>query len=354
MENADEKCLYLTFNQDSSLFCVGTNKGFRVYSSYPFKCVGKRDISGGIGIIEILNRCNIFALVGTEHNPKFGPNKVVLWDELKQKVANQIIVSNYVKNIKIKRTKIFIVEENNIKVFTLGNYEKIDSLKTCTNKNGIFGISLNPKLNIICYPSPDVGKIMIKDYDNKIDGNFTSNEISAHKNEIIALVMNYDGTLIASASERGTIIKIFKVKDGSFIQELRRGTEPAEIYSLSFDFKSRYIACSSNKGTVHIFNIKNEEIKENEKKNQKSIFGNVVSFLGFQNEYLNSEWSFSQFRLPCKEKNILSFNQERDDIIVVVTLNGKYYQGIFDTKKGGECQTSLEKEIWNMEVENKK
>ena len=195
---------------------------------------------------------------------------------------------------------------------------------------------------------------MIKDYDNKIDGNFTSNEISAHKNEIIALVMNYDGTLIASASERGTIIKIFKVKDGSFIQELRRGTEPAEIYSLSFDFKSRYIACSSNKGTVHIFNIKNEEIKENEKKNQKSIFGNVVSFLGFQNEYLNSEWSFSQFRLPCKEKNIISFNQERDDIIVVVTLNGKYYQGIFDTKKGGECQTSLEKEIWNMEVENKK
>lgn len=353
MEITDEKCLYLSFNPDSSLFCIGTNKGFRVFTSNPFKCVGKRDISGGIGIVEILNNTNIFALVGTEENLKFGPNKVILWDELNQKVANQLIVSNNVKIIKIKRTKIFIIEENNILVFTFGNYEKIDSLKTFSNKIGIFGISLDPKINMISYPSPDVGKIITKDYDNKIEGNFTVGQINAHKNEIIALVMNYDGSLIASASERGTIIKIFKSKDGSLLQELRRGTEPAEIYSLAFDFKSRYIACSSNKGTIHIFNIKNDEIEE-KNKNQKSIIGNVVSFLGFKNEYLSSEWSFAQYRLSCKEKNIISFNHEKDDIIIVITLNGKYYQGIFDMKKKGEIKTNIEGEIWNMEVENKK
>ena len=123
---------------------------------------------------------------------------------------NQLIVSSNIKNIKIKRTKIFIIEENNIKVFTLGNYENIDSLKTFKNKNGIFGISLDSKLNIISYPSPDIGKIIIKDYNKKNEDNFIVNEISAHKNEIIALVMNYEGTLIASASERGTIIKIFR------------------------------------------------------------------------------------------------------------------------------------------------
>lgn len=353
MEITDEKCLYLSFNQDSSLFCIGTNKGFRVFTSNPFKCVGKRDISGGIGIVEILNNTNIFALVGTEENLKFGPNKVILWNELNQKVENQLIVSNNVKNIKIKRTKIFIIEEYNILVFTLGNYEKIDSLKTFTNKIGIFGISLDPKINMISYPSPDAGKIITKDYDNKIEGDFIVSEINAHKNEIIALVMNYDGSLIASASERGTIIKIFKSKDGSLLQELRRGTEPAEIYSLAFDFKSRFIACSSNKGTVHIFNINNDEIDE-KNKNQKSILGNVVKYLGFKNEYLSSEWSFAQYRLTCKEKNIISFNHEKDDIIIVITLNGKYYQGIFDTKKKGEIQTNLEGEIWNMEVENKK
>ena len=353
-DSIDEKCLYSSFNQDSSLFCVGTNKGFRVYSSYPFKCVGKRDISGGIGIVEILNRCNIFALVGTGDNPKFGQNKVVLWDELNQKVVNQLIVSSNIKNIKIKRTKIFIIEENNIKVFTLGNYENIDSLKTFKNKNGIFGISLDSKLNIISYPSPDIGKIIIKDYNKKNEDNFIVNEISAHKNEIIALVMNYEGTLIASASERGTIIKIFRTKDGCNIQELRRGTEPAEIYSLAFDIKSKYIACSSNKGTIHIFNIHNNKSGGNDVKNQKSIFGNIVSFLGYQNEYLNSEWSFSQYRLNFKEKSVVSFGNEDNNTIIVITQNGKYYNGKFDPKVKGECQTSMEKDIWNMEVEEQK
>ena len=354
MDNDKEKCLYLSFNQDNSLFCVATNLGFRVYASYPLKCVGKRNIAGGIGIIEILNSTNIFALVGTEDNPKFGTNKVILWDELNQKVVNQLIVSSNVKNVKIKRTKIFIIEEDNIKVFTLGNYEKIDSLKTFSNKNGIFGISSEPKLNIISYLSPDIGKIIIKDYDNKKDGNSIIKEINAHKNDIIALVMNYDGTLIASASERGTLIKIFRIDDGCLLQELRRGTEPAEIYHLSFDFNSRYIACSSNKGTVHIFNIKNDTVDENEAKNQKSIFGNVASFIGIKNEYLNSEWSFAKYRLPCKEKNIIGFNQKLDDSIIVITINGKYFQGTFDAKTVGECQTCLEEDILKMEVEKKK
>ena len=127
---------------------------------------------------------------------------------------NQLIVSSNIKNIKIKRTKIFIIEENNIKVFTLGNYENIDSLKTFKNKNGIFGISLDSKLNIISYPSPDIGKIIIKDYNKKNEDNFIVNEISAHKNEIIALVMNYEGTLIASASERGLLLKFLEQKMG--------------------------------------------------------------------------------------------------------------------------------------------
>ena len=49
--------------------------------------------------VKNINNTNIFALVGTEQNLKFGPNKVILWDEFNQKVANQLIVSNNVKNI---------------------------------------------------------------------------------------------------------------------------------------------------------------------------------------------------------------------------------------------------------------
>lgn len=37
-----EKILYISFNQDSSCFSVGTEKGFRIYSTLPFKNISNR------------------------------------------------------------------------------------------------------------------------------------------------------------------------------------------------------------------------------------------------------------------------------------------------------------------------
>jgi hypothetical protein len=41
---------------------------------------------------------------------------------------------------------------------------------------------------------------------------------------------------------------------------LRRGTDQAEIYCLAFDPISKFLASSSDKGTIHIFGIKNEVV----------------------------------------------------------------------------------------------
>ena len=347
-EDNGEKCLYATFNHDSTCFCIGTNKGFRLYNSYPLKCLIKRDIEGGVGVIDILNRCNIFAFVGTGDNDRYQPNKVILWDENKSKAINELILIYPIKNIKFKREKIFLICENNVVVFDSDNYEKIDSIKTCSNKRGIFGISSDAKKNIISYPSTEIGKIIIKNYDEKKDGNYITLKINAHQSEIVSLGMNSDGSLVASASERGTLIKVFRVKDGAIIQELRRGTEAAEIYSIAFDFASSYIACSSNKGTIHIFNVKKEENTETQ--NQKSIFGTVVSFFGIQNEYLNSEWSFAQYRLTYKEGSIVTFSPDSSPSVIVLTYDGWYHQGAFDQKSGGECDTALENNFLNLDV----
>jgi len=134
----------------------------------------------------------------------------------------------------------------------------------------------------------------VKSYDKSITA-----LINAHESSIASLALNSDGSLLASASDKvseyiliiqGTLIRIFKVEDGSFLQELRRGTEKADIYSIAFDPLSKFVACSSDRGTIHIFSLSTtqKKLKENsvkeenvevvkeseevEPKNQKSLY----------------------------------------------------------------------------------
>jgi WD40 repeat protein len=41
---------------------------------------------------------------------------------------------------------------------------------------------------------------------------------------------------------------------------LRRGSDQAEIYCLAFDPISKFLACSSDKGTIHIFAIRSDVV----------------------------------------------------------------------------------------------
>lgn len=59
--------------------------------------------------------------------------------------------------------------------------------------------------------------------------NSMNSVIQAHETELGALSVNPDGTLIASASQRGTVIKIFSADGGETLQTLRRGSGNAII-----------------------------------------------------------------------------------------------------------------------------
>lgn len=79
--------------------------------------------------------------------------------------------------------------------------------------------------------------------------------IQAHKGDIVSIALTQDGSRLATASDKGTLIRIFNTTTGQRQQELRRGVDPTVIYNISFNADNNYVACSSKKGTVHIYNI---------------------------------------------------------------------------------------------------
>jgi len=111
--------------------------------------------------------------------------------------------------------------------------------------------------------------------------------IDVAKNEVVSMVLNRKGTLLATASAKGTLIRLWDTHTGEKWAEFRRGSEACTIEHLSFDEEGKYLTCTSDKATVHIFKVPSS--KEDASGNTKSMFSMLSSVVS----YAGSEWSFA-------------------------------------------------------------
>ena len=87
------------------------------------------------------------------------------------------------------------------------------------------------------------------------------NIIEAHATPLSHIALNGDGTLLATASEKGTIIRVFSVPDAQKLYQFRRGSMPARIYSMSFNTTSTLLCVSSASETVHVFRLSSQSAR---------------------------------------------------------------------------------------------
>ena len=375
-----ETILHISFNQDGSCFCLGTKKGFFVYNTSPLKLLSFREFNEGINIVEMLKKTNILALVEeSDKDTDLLNNKLIIWDDHQNKRISELKLDSEILNVKIKLDKIIVSTNNNylylIEITTL----EINSVfQMYENSNGLFAVSMDDKILVVAFPYKYTGYVKIKKFNSK--ENIPS--INAHDSNISFLSLSNDGNLLATSSERGTLIRIFSTFNGEMIQELRRGAKTAQIYYITFDMNNKFLACSSSSGTVHIFSIYNsiKYLKEKaiiddksnnldkkesvdltinpdkieEPKNQKSFIGSIINVLKIGISYFESEWSFAQFRLPKteKEKAIISFSQV-DNSINVLTKSGNLFKASFEPSSGGECTKIDEINLFQLFKDNK-
>lgn len=80
--------------------------------------------------------------------------------------------------------------------------------------------------------------------------------IDTHNTPVAAIALSLNGSRLATASEKGTLVRVFDTSSGHKLQELRRGTDPAEIYHIAFDRSCAWLAVTSDKNTVHVFALR--------------------------------------------------------------------------------------------------
>lgn len=285
--------------------------------------------------MEMIHDGEILVLAGGGPTPRFQRNKAVFWNIQLKKSVHELSFRSEIISIRTCKSIAIIVLRNQLYIYSLEDFSVKKHFETTDNPKGICSVAQISRSNyMIAFPSAQKGTVCIFDGE--------SHSISAHNGSIVCVEFNSDGSLLATASENGTLIRIFNTNSKELLMEFRRGSTAAKIYSLAFSSSDEFLASSSSNGTVHIFQIKSKNSTQDESYFQTSRY--------FINDYLpsyfKSTYSFAQFSIPKGTESVVAFG-EQTNIINVICANGYFYRAKFNTESGGQAESELVVQISN-------
>jgi len=276
--------------------------------------------------------------VGGGKNPRYPPNKVMIWDDHQNRCIGELSFRSEVKAVKLRRDRVVVVLEHKIYVYNFANLKLVDHIETINNPKGLCSLCPSPQNNVLVCPGLQQGHVRVELYDVK-----KTSLIPAHEGPLGCFALNFNGTRLATASKKGTLIRVWDTATGNRLQEMRRGVDQAIIYSICFSQQTQWLATSSDKGTIHVFKL-NEEVRDVEIREEEvdgdeggdnpssslSMFKNVLP------KYFSSEWSYAQFRVQDVRTIVAFGNQE--NVLIVISANGSFYRATFDPDNPDECK----------------
>ncbi|KAL3477712.1 WD40-repeat-containing domain protein [Aspergillus californicus] len=239
--------LSTTFNNDNSCFSVGLDSGFCIFNANPCELKVSRDFNAGVGVAVMLGHTNYLAIIGGGRQPKFPQNKLVIWDDVKQKVALAIEFRTSVLGVRLSKTRIVVALLNSVQTFAFSNPpKKLLSFETTDNPLGLVCLGRD----LLAFPGRSPGQVQLVELGT---GNVSI--IPAHSTPLRAMTLSPDGEVLATASEAGTLVRIFATSNCAKMAELRRGVDHAVIFSLAISPSNNLIAVTSDKSTLHVFDL---------------------------------------------------------------------------------------------------
>lgn len=151
----------------------------------------------------------------------------------------------------MNRSRLIVALKDAIFIHNIRDMRLLNSIKELPdNPMGIISLSLNSHLAYPC--AKDRGNIQVYDAGNLQERII----IEAHSSSIAAMNFSSTGSLIATASQKGTVIRVFCTKNGQRVMEFRRGVKRyVQIVSLNFSICGNFVSVSSNTETIHIFKV---------------------------------------------------------------------------------------------------
>lgn len=310
---------FVTFNQDYSRLAVGTTRGFRIYTTDPEFRPAFQNEEDNVSIVEMMFSTSLVALVTS-------PRRLIIRNTKRSSTICEFTYPSAILAVRLNRKRLVVVLEEEMFIYDILHMNLLYTIATSPNPNAICALSADSENCYLAYPLPKAqedaasrpshvppsskfipptsGELLIFDAQSLKNVNV----IEAHKSPLSFVALNTKGTLLATASETGTIIRVFSVPGGQKLYQFRRGTYPSTIYSMSFNLSSTLLTVSSATDTIHIFRlgVSNTGNSRPGSPNSPNIRSQRATSYDSQSPYEGSpppDQEYSRPRIPTRKSN---------------------------------------------------
>lgn len=182
------------------------------------------------------------------------PRKLIVCHYKKGTEICNYSYSNTILAVKLNRSRLIVCLEESLHIHNIRDMKILHTIRdTPPNPRGLCALSPCVDHCYVAYPgSSAVGEVQIFDAVH-LNAKCV---ISAHDSPLAALAWSMCGRRLATASERGTVIRVFAVPERTRLYEFRRGVKRCvSIACLAFSACGSYLAATSNTETVHVFRL---------------------------------------------------------------------------------------------------
>ncbi|CEP02946.1 unnamed protein product (mitochondrion) [Plasmodiophora brassicae] len=318
MATGGDALLCADFNAASTAVLVGRARSFSIYQIRPFGVLVDRSGTGACRMAQ-LEDTPLVALVGTAEDPAFSPRRLRLVNAQTGDAVADFDFRSSVVAVHLLPTRLVAVLETSFHVFDLSTLQSMQSQTTPMNATGTSAVNAVRRMLAI---STHESSLALLDLDLVR----VHTLIHAHGTALAAVAFNAPGTLVATASLRGTVIRVWNVGTGEILHEFRRGITSARVSSLAFDAADHFLSSTSDTDTVHVYVLAPETLVKSS--SSGSILSSVMSRSGFQVRLAGQR---NRRRTRCigrwVDQRLLIITDGDDDVILlefVVNVDGSF------------------------------
>ncbi|XP_015689521.1 autophagy-related protein 18b isoform X2 [Oryza brachyantha] len=326
-----QQILCASFNQDNSMFYVGTKDGFRIFDAHNGRLCYEKNI-GGIGNMEMYFGSNLLAIVGTGEQPVLSPRRLCLFDTKIGATKKDLNFKTSVLAVRLSRKRLVVVLQDRTFIYDLNSTTILEEIETVPNTKGLCAFAPKSEACYLAIPaSTSKGSALVY----KASEPELICQIDAHQSALAAMAFSSNGTYLATASEKGTIIRVYLVAQATKSHSFRRGTYPSTIYSLSFgpsnDLPDVLVATSSS-GSLHMFFLDGARNRRNQ---TNRLLGSIIP--GAITDALD----------PANHHiihNVIPAEIKRT-VVYIISHDGYFREYTINTKKSNESSWVLQREF---------